>query len=238
MKNVLIIGGSGGIGREISLALAGKDKNIIVHGKSRNKVKNAVTLIKEKGFTAVPFNYNIKDISLFEQRIKKFLPIHILIISFGPLLEKKLEDMSLNDWTYVYSMNAILPGTIISLCLPGMIKENYGKIILFGGTGTGKYYGYRKISAYSAAKSGLPVLAKSIAKYYGSSGIQCNIISPGFVETEYYTEQLKKKLYSSIGEGNIINCKDLAQVTRFLVSEAGNVINGAVIPVDKGFDQI
>lgn len=238
MKNILILGGSGGIGREISLTLSGRDKRVFIHGKTKEKVDRIVKKNNNRNFPSEGLVHDIKEIQPFIEKVKSVLPIHVLVLSYGPLLEKEIDTMSFQDWENMYLYNAVMPGMLISLCLPGMIKEGYGKIILFGGTGTGTVYGYSKIPAYASAKAGLPIIAKSIAKKYGSKGITCNVISPGFAATEYYTNTQIEHLKNKIGSERLIDPKEIAEVVKFLISDSGDVINGATVPVNKGIDHI
>jgi NAD(P)-dependent dehydrogenase (short-subunit alcohol dehydrogenase family) len=238
MKNVLVIGGSGGIGKAISTSFSGKDRKIIVHGKTKEKVDAVVNKNIDRGCPSEGFVHTIGEVQPFIEKVKTYLPIHILIISYGPLLERKIEKMSAIDWEQIYRFNAVMPGMLISLCIPAMLQEKYGKIILFGGTGTGKAYGYGKIAAYASAKAGLPVIAKSVAEKYGKKGITCNVISPGFVTTEYYSKRQLEYIKSKIGSERIIEPSQIAELINFLISDSGSAINGAVIPADNGIDHL
>jgi 3-oxoacyl-[acyl-carrier protein] reductase len=90
---------------------------------------------------------------------------------------------------------------------------------------------------YIAAKAGLIGLTKAIAKEYGSKGITCNAIAPGFIEsdmTEKLPEALKTRYLESIPAGRFGTPEDVAALIAFLVSDGAAYINGQTIAIDGG----
>jgi 3-oxoacyl-[acyl-carrier protein] reductase len=112
-----------------------------------------------------------------------------------------------------------------------MIENGWGRILLFGGTGTAAIKGYRTTAAYSAAKTALGSLAKSVALEAGSRGVSCNVVCPGFVDTEYCgpADRAYNAAHSPGG-------KALApgEVARFALGilEDGR-LNGEVLPFER-----
>jgi NAD(P)-dependent dehydrogenase (short-subunit alcohol dehydrogenase family) len=134
-------------------------------------------------------------------------------------------------------LNLTLPGVLVSACLPGMMEGRFGRIILFGGWGTERLSGFRELAPYAAAKTGLGVLAASVAKAYAEYNISCTVICPSFVETEYYSSEEKKRYKKRMPGGRMIDPAELADLTEYLVFNSGTLLNGSVIPAGGGFFQ-
>src|SRR5581483_1771047 len=90
---------------------------------------------------------------------------------------------------------------------------------------------------YAASKAGLVGLTKSVAKEFGSRGITCNVIAPGFIETdmtETLSEQMRESVIKTAPLGRLGQPTDVADVAVFLASDASAYITGQVIVVDGG----
>jgi NAD(P)-dependent dehydrogenase (short-subunit alcohol dehydrogenase family) len=112
-----------------------------------------------------------------------------------------------------------------------MINNGWGRILLFGGTNTSQIRGFSSTAAYSAAKTALGVLAKSVAKTAGKSGVACNVICPGLTDTEY-TALEEREFNRKKSGGKALTPGEVAQTALDVLESP--VLNGAVIPVDRG----
>ncbi|MEM5947238.1 SDR family oxidoreductase [Spirochaetia bacterium 38H-sp] len=234
-KKAMIIGGSGGIGKHISLTLAKLGVNLIIHGgKDRDKLNTTLKECKKHTTEVSGFLAEISREKEFIERCVSFMPVDILIISAGPVLYKEIAETTEDEWDFIVKANFTLPSIIISKALKGMIENGYGRIILMGGNNTDHIRGYKRIAAYSAAKTALGVIAKSIANSYSKYNISCNILCPGVVLTEY---QDKSSLPFSVKVENhfFTDGEDIAEIVADIVKKEKPVLNGAIISVDKGF---
>jgi NAD(P)-dependent dehydrogenase (short-subunit alcohol dehydrogenase family) len=111
-----------------------------------------------------------------------------------------------------------------------MAKKGWGRILLFGGTNTDVIRGYSTSTAYSAAKTALGVIAKSVAK--SSPGVSCNVVCPGLTDTEYLGEDSLQYNREKSPGNKPLAPEDIARVCMCILENPA--INGAVIPVDKG----
>jgi NAD(P)-dependent dehydrogenase (short-subunit alcohol dehydrogenase family) len=114
-----------------------------------------------------------------------------------------------------------------------MIKNEYGRIVVFGGTRTQTVNGFRTNAVYAGAKTALCSFVKSVAAEYGKYNITCNGILPGFVETEYITQETKELLKTKMPRKELISPKNIAE-TIFFVTKCRS-INGALINIDEGW---
>jgi len=188
-RRALVVGGSGGIGRSVSLCLASLGADLCIHGgHDQSKLDDAARAAKSFGVSVTTC---LRDLSGAEDAgglLAAAGHVDILVVSYGPYLEAAVHQTSLESWDRMVSLNLTLPGVLVSEVLAGMAERKWGRIVLFGGPRSDRIEGYRSIAAYAAAKAGLASLTRSIALQYAASGVRCNMICPGYVDTEYYSE--------------------------------------------------
>jgi NAD(P)-dependent dehydrogenase (short-subunit alcohol dehydrogenase family) len=136
------------------------------------------------------------------------------------------------DWDYLVKNNLIFPGILISRVIRAMINNRWGRILLFGGANTDSIRGFSTSAAYSAAKTALGVLAKSVARTAGPFGVSCNVICPGLAETEYNSEAANAYNREHSPGGKAVMPEEIALAALAVLENSA--VNGAVIPVDKG----
>jgi NAD(P)-dependent dehydrogenase (short-subunit alcohol dehydrogenase family) len=137
-----------------------------------------------------------------------------------------------SEWKRITELNLSLPGMLVSRYLGTMMEKSFGRIVLFGGSATDTIRGYRKTSVYAAAKTALGVIARSVAKQYARYNISCNVICPGYVDTEYYTEEEKRKIRAKMPQNILISTEEIADMVEYVLLRPS--INGTVIPVNSG----
>lgn len=240
-RTALIIGGSGGIGRAIGLALAREGASIIVHGSSPERLERTVRAIQSiQASLGIPLSHQKHRVLLASLRgpesvrmiLEQVPHTDILVISHGPFLRKPLPQMDSSDWDYMTKMNLALPGTLVSAYLDQMLDQQWGRILLFGGTNTDSIRGFLTTTAYAAAKTGLGVLAKSVARIGGAANVTCNVICPGMVDTEYLTAQDRSYAREKAPGGTLMSSEMIADMAIGILKQPS--LNGAVIPVDNG----
>lgn len=240
-RKAFIIGGSGGIGAAVSRALAVEKVVLTVHGghdgeKLSALVKELSSSTDAKGMIC-PLE---RELELLRQGCagdevfwKEVRNADILCICCGPFLQKPLDETSGSEWSLAAGMNLELPGVIVSEALRGMKERKWGRILLFGGTGSSVFRGYRTNAAYGAAKTGLCNLAKSVAVEYAGYGITCNVILPGFTDTEFVPEPVKKTQREKMPLGKLVQTSEIGETAAFLLKMG--CINGALVNVDYGW---
>jgi len=232
-KRALIIGGTGGIGRALCIKLAEKGAELIIHGGSSSPhLENIIEKINKEGGKAEGFLLNLDDPIRAEKVFSMYPNIDILICAWGSFLQAKLESADLQLWRKMIDSNLLFPSYLLSLYLNGMIKQKWGRILLFGGTNTDTIRGFTTSTAYSAAKTALGVLAKSTALLAAIHGVSCNVICPGLTETEYCDERQTQYNRKKSPDGIALEPEQIAKTAMFILENPE--INGAIIPVDKG----
>jgi NAD(P)-dependent dehydrogenase (short-subunit alcohol dehydrogenase family) len=230
-RHALIIGGTGGIGKALAYELAQKGAAITVQGgSSQAHLDTTLKLLRAAGVQAQGFLCRLRSDSSVEQMLGRTAHPDILVCAWGPFKRGALETMSACDWHDLVWANLSLPGTLISAVLPEMLKRRWGRILLFGGTNTDTIRGFTTSAAYSAAKTALSVLAKSVVKQSAKAGIRCNVICPGLTDTEYTDADAVQ--YNHSQGVPPLSPEDIARVALTVLENPH--INGTVIPVDHG----
>jgi NAD(P)-dependent dehydrogenase (short-subunit alcohol dehydrogenase family) len=236
-KHALVIGGTGGIGREVALGLASRGASLTIHGGHSEEKLETILEEARRSVPAAGFLYpaagNPVDAAdaaavILEKTGKK---PDILVCAWGPFKKLALQETNASDWYFLIENNLILPGILISELLCDMINKKRGRILLFGGTNTSEIRGFSTTAAYSAAKTALGVLAKSVAKSAGSAGITCNVVCPGLTDTEY-TSREDQEFNRKKSGGKVLGPLEIARVAFEILENPA--LNGAVIPVDGG----
>ncbi|MDR0785829.1 MAG: SDR family oxidoreductase [Treponema sp.] len=230
-KRALVIGGTGGIGQAVAAALAQSGAELFIHGgTSQERMSIALAAARSFGVKAQGL------LSRIDGNVEPFLEFcpepDIVVAAHGPFLRKRLAETTTEDWRLITINNLAFPGALISAVLPGMTARKYGRILLFGGTDTGAIRGFSTTPAYSAAKTGLAVVARSVAQTAACFGVTCNIVCPGLVDTEYADAETKiyNRAKSPLG---ISLTPEIIAKTALHILESPS-LNGAIIQIDGG----
>lgn len=239
-KTAIITGASGGLGSSIAKLLNKNNYNLVLnYNKNKDPIDDLINNFKNKKTKNLIVQGDVSVFSdaknLIEKSYESFDKIDLLVNNAGITKDKLLPLMSEEDFRKVIDVN--LNGTFncIRHISKKMIRQKEGKIInissVIGLTGNiGQ-------SNYAASKAGVIGLTKSVAKELARKNITCNVITPGFIETEM-TDVLNEKQISNIKNQiplkRLGSPEDVANLILFLASKNANYITGQVISVDGG----
>lgn len=241
-KIAVVIGSSGGLGREIVLGLANAGAKVVLA--SRNKMVNdkLVEKIQEMGGEALSYSIDIENKeqlkNLYHTVLGRFKRVDILINCAGMTIKKPFMEFEEEEWDKVQSVN--LKGVFLSckIFAEGMIKQRTGKIINFASLGS--FVGIKTSSAYCAAKGGLLQLTKVLAMEFAEYGINVNAVAPGVLDTPLASgiknnKKAFQRLMNHLPWGRLGKASEIVGPVLFLASPAADYITGICIPVDGGF---
>lgn len=237
-KNSIVIGGTGGIGLEVARMLLHNGSRLVIHGRSQSKIQQVKFKLESEfdcRVDGVEFDFGRQPLEELENSplIKCSENADILCVCFGPFLQKRVDEMNLADWQRISLLDYALPGFLTGICLKKMAERKWGRILLFGGTGTNSRCEFKTNAAYAGAKTAVGVVVQSVAAEYAKYGITCNAVLPGFVKTEYVSADKEKDLMERMPCKELISPKTIAAAAEFLLSDS--VLNGVLLRVDQGW---
>ena len=235
----LVTGATRGIGKAIAKALSATDTYIIGTATSQQGAEVISTYFDEdqingegRVFNAGSFE-NTK--TLISEISDAFGYPSILINNAGITKDQLLLRMKEEDWDDVIDINLKSVYRLSRLCLKGMMKNRWGRIINIGSV-VGSI-GNAGQSNYSASKSAIEGFTRSLAREIGMRGITVNTVAPGFIETDMtlqLDEDVRAKMLEKIPLARLGQPKDVASVVKFLASSSGEYITGETIHVNGG----
>ena len=239
-KIALITGASRGIGRQISVTLAGYGATVIVnYNGSQAKAEEVVSEIKEAGGQAEAIQCNVAEFDrakeLIDEVVKNYGRLDILVNNAGITRDNLIMKMSEEDFDAVISTNLKGAFNCVKHVARQMLKQKSGRIINI--SSVSGVMGNAGQANYCASKAGIIGLTKSVARELGSRGITSNTVAPGFIETEMtdvLSEDVKKAMGEQIPLKRFGKTSDIAETVAFLASDYAGYITGQVIQVDGG----
>ena len=225
---VLITGGSRGIGLATTQRFAALGDRVAVTYNSSPP---------PDGFFAVKCDVtnSVEVDAAFTAIEKHFGPVEILVSNAGMTKDMLILRMSESDFADVIDANLTAAYRVAKRAAQGMLKARKGRMI-FVSSVVGML-GSAGQANYSASKSGLIGLARSIARELGSRTITANVVAPGPVATDMLaalSEDRVSALTDAVPLGRLASPEEIAGTIVFLASPDAAYITGAVIPVDGG----
>ena len=239
-KTVLITGASRGIGRGIATVFAEHGANIVFTYSSSVDAANALEKeLQSLGVQAKGYQSNAADFDQAQELVEKvladFSTIDVLINNAGITKDNLLMRISEEDFDKVIEVNLKSVFNLTKAVQRTMLKQRHGSIINISSVVGVK--GNAGQSNYAASKAGIIGFSKSIALELGSRNIRCNVIAPGFIETEM-TAQLSEDVVAGWRAGIPLkrggSPTDVANACVFLASDLSSYITGQVLNVDGG----
>lgn len=242
-KNALVTGGSRGIGAAIVEKFASYGANVaFTYLSSAEKANKLAGEISEKYGTRIIAIQS--DASSFDQAgslitdvLEAFGTLDILVNNAGITRDNLMLRMTEEHWDEVIRTNLKSVFNLTKHAMKPMLKNRKGAIINLGSV-VG-VFGNAGQANYAASKAGVIGFSKSVAKEVGSRGIRCNVITPGFIETEM-TDQLSENMKSSfldsiplkrLGQG-----EEVAELCAFLSADHSSYITGQVLSICGGLN--
>jgi NAD(P)-dependent dehydrogenase (short-subunit alcohol dehydrogenase family) len=242
----LVTGGSRGIGRAISLALAEDGADVAVnYRKDESSAKETVAAIEALGRRAGAYRASVEsydeDQAMVEAASRELGTIDILVNNAGIASRgQSVEKTDPLEMERVVRVHAFGPHYLSQLVIPGMKKKQQGDIIMISSAAT-LYYGAFG-APYNMGKAAMEALALTLFKEVRHHGVRVNIVAPGLVETEMGRRLVKatagvddlRVLDASSPFGRVCQPEDISNVVRYLVSERASYLTGEKLNVHGG----
>ncbi len=238
-KVALVTGASRGIGATIAQQLAEQGAYVIGTATASSGHEKIEARLKEKQLQGCGAVLDVSDPvsiqSLGEQLKAAGHTVAILVNNAGVTRDNLLMRMKEEEWETVINTNLNSVFRLSQLCLRGMLKARWGRIINI--TSVVGLSGNPGQCNYSAAKAGMIGFTKSLAREVASRGITVNAVAPGFISTDMtdaLTEDQKTEMLQQIPLARLGEPGDIAKSVAFLASDDAAYITGSTLHVNGG----
>jgi NAD(P)-dependent dehydrogenase (short-subunit alcohol dehydrogenase family) len=229
----LITGGGSGIGRATALALV-SSMPVVVVDINEAGLRDTADLLRVRGgsnFLVQRCDVRIPtDCQLAVERAEELGGLTDVVSAAGIVgRNEPILASTAASWEAIIGVNLAGPANLVRAALPTLLSRGGGDVILVSSAAALR--GYPGSAAYSASKAGLLGLTHSLLADYGSAGVRVNCVCPGKVDTPMASPSAGRLPNAT---GRAATADELASVISWLVDDASNWVNGAVLPVDDG----
>ena len=243
MATAIITGASQGIGACIAKRLAKDGFDVAInHYPSESDKEKALAVAEECrsfGVKAEIFSADVSKFADCETMVKAvkdtFGTIDALVNNAGITKDNLMARMKEEDYDAVIAVNQKSVFNMMKQVCPVMMKQKSGKIVNV--SSVAGLYGNAGQVNYSASKSAVIGMTKTVAKEYGRKNITCNAVAPGLIRTpmtDVLSDEVKAKMLDAVAMKRYGEPEEIASVVSFLVSEDASYITGQVIEISGG----
>jgi 3-oxoacyl-[acyl-carrier protein] reductase len=240
MRNVLVTGGSRGIGLAIARRLAAAGYNVIaVARRESDALREAIGEV-EAGSGGLHFKaFDLSETDAIPSFVKalrdEFGAIYGLVNNAGIGTEGLLATMHNTEIEALLRLNILSPIILTKYIVRQMMADGAGRIINMSSIIATT--GYNGLSVYGATKAAASGFTRSLAREVGKLGITVNAIAPGFVDTELtqsLSEDQRKRIAGRSALRRLPHVDDVARMVEYLLGDGGSNITGSVMTIDAG----
>lgn len=235
----IVTGASRGIGSEIAHQLAQAGAKVACIATSQANAQKTADAITASGGTAIAIGCDVSDLGAVDQTVKDVTealgPPTILVNNAGIARDNLMLRLTEEDWDRVIDVNLKGAFNFIKCCQRPMSKERWGRIVNV--SSVVGLHGTAGQTNYAASKAGLVGLSLAVAKELGSRNVTCNVIAPGFIETDMTTdlpEAMREHVAKTAPIARLGSPADVAPLVVFLCGEEASYITGQTVTIDGG----
>jgi 3-oxoacyl-[acyl-carrier protein] reductase len=238
MRNVLVSGGTRGVGLAIARKLAGDGYRAFAIGRKESAGLSAAIADFPAGvMNFVPFDLAALEVipDLIREMKAEHGPLYGLVNNAALGTEGLLSNMHNSDIEKLVRLNTLSPILLTKYAMRAMMTAGEGRIVnvssIIGFTG------YGGLSVYGATKASMLGFTRSLAREVGPLGLTVNAVAPGFMETDMtgsLTGEQRAKVANRAALKRLVDVEDVANCVAFLMSDAARNITGTVMTVDAG----
>lgn len=239
-QNAVVTGGSTGLGFAMAACMSAAGARVIIVGIEEESLLAAACAKLGNGSCYYQFDITkTGEIPGLVERIRRDCgEIQILVNNAGNHCKKSIEEMSVEDFTSVLDVHIVASFALTKELIPPMKRQKKGNIIFISSM-TG-FLGQPYVTGYSAAKSAVLGMVRTLATEISADGIRVNAIAPGWIETPMLRKaiegdnQRKDKILGRTPMKKFGTPEDIGWAAVYLCSEAAKFVNGTTLIVDGG----
>jgi 3-oxoacyl-[acyl-carrier protein] reductase len=241
MHNVLVTGGSRGIGLSIAQRLVAAGYHVIaVARRESEELKNAIDEAVRQGRGTLHFRaFDLSETDAIPSFVKglrdEFGSIYGLVNNAGTGTEGLLATMHNTEIEALLRLNVLSPVILTKYIVRQMMADGAGRIINMSSIIATT--GYNGLSVYGATKAAATGFTRSLAREVGKLGITVNAIAPGFVDTELtqgLSDDQRKRVAGRSALRRLPEPEDVARMVEYLLGDGGRNVTGTVLTIDAG----
>jgi NAD(P)-dependent dehydrogenase (short-subunit alcohol dehydrogenase family) len=241
-KVAVVLGGTAGIGRAISLSFADAGADVVASGRRQEIVDAVAAELELKGRATVRM---VSDVckrtsleELLQQTLQRFGKVDILVNGAAKIARAPTLSFPEEEWKQILDTN--LTGTLRACQIFGkhMLERKYGRIINIASLNS--FVSLSEVAAYAASKAAVVSLTRSLAVEWSRHGVLVNAIAPGVFRTEFNQKLLEgtprgHELLMRTPMGRFGQANEVAGAAVYLASDAASFVTGQTLVIDGGF---
>lgn len=224
-RQVLLTGGTGGLGMGVTSAVLARGAKVTIPYISETEVERLKGILPAEDFAKIRFvSVDLSNEQAIEQLVNDMGRVDVLIHLVGGFSMGKTHEYSYEQWKKDFDLNLNTTFLVCKHSLRKMLEHGYGRIVTVGSRGAVQPGG--QLAAYCASKAGVVALTKAIADETKGTNITANTVLPSVIDTPANREAM-----GTTEADKWVKPESLAEVICFLASEAAKDMRGAAVPV-------
>jgi NAD(P)-dependent dehydrogenase (short-subunit alcohol dehydrogenase family) len=242
-KVALVAGGTRGIGRAVTLALAQAGAKVIASGRSSESANAVVAEAAARSLEVQPMAFDVADpqasASAVEEIVRRHGRLDVLVANAGiSPYWMRAEKITPAIWDEIMAVN--LRGLFFCVQAAGrqMLARGSGSIVSISSVTAS--VGVERGLPYTASKGGVDAMTRSLAVEWADRGVRVNGVAPGYIATDLTSgmrdnPSLKRSLLQVVPMARFAEPEEIAGVVTYLASDASSFVTGQTFVVDGGF---